>query len=76
MPKNITQSIIILIFFLIALVSCGKIGGVDAKKFPADPKKRVEQNLAEGRGFTLNKTFGNTGGTFEFISHRYDNHLT
>lgn len=46
----------------------GTIPGGDARKFPADPKKRVEQNLAEGRGFTLNKTFGNSGGTFEFAS--------
>ena len=46
----------------------GKMPGGDARKFPADPKKRVEQNLAEGRGFTLNKTFGNSGGTFEFAS--------
>ena len=46
----------------------GKMPGGNAREFPADPKKRVEQNLAEGRGFTLNKTFGNTGGTFEFAS--------
>ena len=47
----------------------GKIPGADARKFPADPKKRVEKNLSEGRGFTLQKTFGNgSGGTFEFAS--------
>ena len=46
----------------------GKMPGGNAREFPADPKKRVEQNLAEGRGFTLNKTFGNNGGTFEFAS--------
>ena len=43
--------------------------GGDARKFPADPKKRVEQNVAEGRGFTLNDTFGSAkGGTFDFAS--------
>ena len=31
----------------------GKLPGGDARKFPADPKKRIEQNLAEGRGFKL-----------------------
>jgi hypothetical protein len=50
----------------------GKLPGIpggDARKFPADPAKRVEQNLAEGRGFTLNDTFGsNKGGTFDFAS--------
>ena len=37
----------------------GKIPGADARKFPADPKQRVKKNLEEGRGFTLNKAFGN-----------------
>tara|TARA_B100000497_G_scaffold69438_1_gene78191 strand:+ start:377 stop:943 length:567 start_codon:yes stop_codon:yes gene_type:complete len=56
-------------FITFFLSGCnGKIPGADARKFPADPKKRVEQNLAEGRGFTLQKTFGNSGGTFEFAS--------
>ena len=32
----------------------GKLPGADARKFPADPKKRVKQNLEEGRGFRLN----------------------
>jgi hypothetical protein len=70
MPKNITQSIIILIFFLIVLVSCGKIGGVDAKKFPADPKQRVKNNLEQGKGFRLiDKMKGKNGNTnFEFAS--------
>jgi hypothetical protein len=56
----------ILAFFL---TGCnGKIPGADARKYPADPKKRVQKNLEEGRGFTLNKTFGNSGGNFEFAS--------
>tara|TARA_B100000902_G_C27226805_1_gene872641 strand:- start:527 stop:1042 length:516 start_codon:yes stop_codon:yes gene_type:complete len=48
----------------------GKFPGADARKFPADPKQRVKKNLEEGRGFTLNKAFGNTkrGGTFDFAS--------
>ena len=64
----------ILIFFLITslfLSACsGKFPGADARKFPADPKQRVKKNLEEGRGFTLNKAFGNTkrGGTFDFAS--------
>ena len=46
----------------------GKLPGGDARKFPADPKKRVEQNLKEGRGFRLNDTFKQRGGTFDFAS--------
>ena len=51
----------------------GKIPGIpggDARKFPDDPKKRVQQNLEEGRGFTINKAIGDMtgGGGFEFAS--------
>jgi len=43
--------------------------GGDARKFPADPAKRVEQNLKEGRGFKVNDMFANNqGGVFEFAS--------
>ena len=51
----------------------GKLPGADARKFPADPEKRVEQNIKEGRGFTLNdqfsKSFGQSrGGVFDFAN--------
>ena len=49
----------------------GKLPGADARKFPADPKKRVEQNLKEGRGFRLNESIkkGMGGsGVFDFAS--------
>jgi len=43
--------------------------GGDARKYPADPQKRIEQNMAEGKGFRLSKAFdGNNGGVFEFAS--------
>ena len=35
-----------------------KLPGGDARKTPADPKKRVEKNLKEGRGFRLIKLNG------------------
>ena len=63
--------LVLIVFFF---QSCnGKLPGADARKFPADPKKRVEQNLKEGRGFRLsgseNSLFGNkTGGVFEFAT--------
>jgi len=54
----------------IILNSCnGKLPGGDARKFPADPKKRVEKNLSEGRGFTINSALQKSrGGVFEFAS--------
>jgi len=51
------------------LNGCNGIPGADARKYPADPKKRIEKNIAEGRGFKLSKPFeGNNGGVFEFAS--------
>ena len=47
----------------------GKFPGADARKFPADPEKRVEKNLKEGRGFKLNEQFGKSrGGVFDFAN--------
>ena len=47
-----------------------KLTGGDARKFPADPAKRVEQNLKQGKGFQLNEAFGGgkIGGVFDFAS--------
>jgi hypothetical protein len=63
----------IVVFFTLCLVflnACnGKLPGGDARKNPADPKKRIEQNLKEGRGFTLMESLNNNkGGVFEFAS--------
>ena len=47
----------------------GKLPGGDARKFPADPKKRVQQNLEQGKGFRLNNTLNKKkGGVFDFAS--------
>ena len=77
--SNLKKILVFLICFPLLLISCKssdgkfKLPGGDARKFPADPKKRVEQNLKEGRGFRLagdNGLFGNNsrGGVFEFAS--------
>ena len=67
-------SIFILLFPLL-LISCKspdgkfKLPGGDARKTPADPAKRVEQNLKDGRGFKINDAFsGPKGGVFDFAS--------
>ncbi len=60
---------VFLVLIGVFLASCNGIPGADARKYPADPKERVKKNLEEGKGFTLNKTFGSSGGgTFEFAS--------
>ena len=46
----------------------GKLPGGDARKFPADPEKRVQQNLKEGRGFRINDALKRQGGVFDFAS--------
>ena len=71
MSRNICQSIIILVLISFALNGCGKIGGVDAKKFPPDPKQRVKNNLESGKGFRImDKIKGGSGngGNFEFAN--------
>ena len=53
-------------FFLYA---CSGIPGADARKYPADPAKRIEKNMEEGKGFRLsNPNRGKNGGVFEFAS--------
>jgi hypothetical protein len=57
---NIKSNKISIFFVIIAffLSNCnGKLPGGDARKTPANPAKRIEQNLAEGRGFKLNDAF-------------------
>ena len=66
--KKISLIGFFLTFVPFLLNSCGT--GVDARKYPPDPKLRVKKNLEEGRGFRLmdavNKNKGS--GTFEFAS--------
>ena len=46
-----------------------KLPGGDARKTPADPKLRVQQNLRDGKGLRLNDAFNKKkGGTFDFAS--------
>mgnify|MGYP001405991524 CR=1 FL=1 len=67
----------ILSFFIILILllnSCknGKLIGGDATKVSTDPKKRVEQNLKEGRGMRLSGEDGlfggRRGGVFDFAT--------
>ena len=73
--SKIIKVTVILLIIPFILSSCkgsdGKFSlpGGDARKFPADPAKRVEQNLKDGRGFQLNESLsGGRGGVFDFAS--------
>jgi hypothetical protein len=68
--KKVANIVVFFTLYLVFLNACnGKLPGGDARKNPADPKKRIEQNLKEGRGFTLMESLNNNkGGVFEFAS--------
>ena len=60
--------IVILSLISIMIASCG-LPGADARKYPPDPKKRVQKNMDEGRGFKLMDKIKKQGnGQFEFAS--------
>ena len=65
------KNILILLSILILLTQTGcealKPKKVSAKDFPPDPRKRVEKNLNEGRGFRV-MGGSNTGTNYEFAS--------
>ena len=67
--KKIKKTLICISLFTLIASCNGKLPGGDARKFPADPAKRVEQNIKEGRGFTINEAMkGSNGGVFEFAT--------
>ena len=67
--KNL-KIVFILILSSIFLISCGgKFPGADARKYPEDPKKRIQKNIDEGRSFrVMDLGKGNSSGVFEFAS--------
>ena len=67
LSKKFTILIIFLSFSSFLLNSCGT--GADARKYPPDPKLRVQKNLEEGRGFRLMDKVKKGGSrNFEFAS--------
>jgi hypothetical protein len=65
------KTIILLVFSVFILNSCGSLPGGDARNNPPDPKKRVAKNLAEGKGFRLDTAIDKGfkgGGSYEFAS--------
>ena len=70
MNKNKPMKIIaFLTLITLVLNGCnGKLPGGDARKTPADPAKRIEQNLKDGRGIKLMDLAKPKGGVFDFAS--------
>ena len=69
MYKKTTYTLLASLLAILYLSGCnGKLPGADARKYPADPKLRVEKNLSEGRGFRLSEQFKNNGGVFDFAT--------
>ena len=68
------KTLIFLLVIPLVLTSCKgpdgkfKLPGGDARKTPADPKLRVQQNLKEGRGLRFNDAFKKRGGVFDFAN--------
>ena len=47
----------------------GGLPGADARKFPADPEKRIQKNIEEGKSLQIKEFFGEQkGGVFDFTS--------
>ena len=56
-----------LLFLPFLIFSCGK--GVDARKYPPDPKLRVKRNMEQGKGFRLMDGLKKEGSTnYQFAS--------
>ena len=66
--KKLKNLSFFLLFLPFLIISCGK--GVDARKYPPNPKERVKKNMEEGRGFRVmdvaKKRVGSTN--YEFAS--------
>ena len=72
--SKINKIVIFLLVLPFLFISCKgpdgkfKLPGGDARKTPADPKLRVQQNLRDGKGLRFNDAFKKKGGTFDFAS--------
>ena len=70
--NNISKKFFLLMFGLIIfsfLNSCGIYAPSDARKVSPNSKERVKKNLEEGKGLSLGKMMGGSGGTnYQFAS--------
>ena len=67
--KTMKLPILLSILLVLFLSGCsGGFKGGDARKISADPKKRVQKNIEEGRGFRLMGSNNKNIGEFDFAS--------
>ena len=72
--SNLFKSLTFFIILTFTIISCKgpdgkfKLPGGDARKTPADPKLRVQQNLRDGKGLRFNDAFKKNRGVFDFAS--------
>lgn len=64
--KKLSFYLILLIFGLSILNSCGFYRPVDARKIPQTAKEKRRQNIEEGRGISLGNVLGSRGTNYEF----------
>ena len=72
--SNLYKTLIFLTLLSFTVTGCTgpdgkfKLPGGDARKTPADPKLRVQQNLRDGKGLRFNDAFKKNRGVFDFAS--------
>ena len=67
-PKRVLFLLTTIMVFSL-LNSCGIYKPVDARKVSPNSKERVKKNLEEGKGFSIGKALGGSGGTnYQFAS--------
>jgi hypothetical protein len=65
---NKTFQLILLIFALFYLNSCGLYRPVDARQIPPNAEARVKQNQEQGKGISFGRLGKKKGGDFQFAS--------
>ena len=61
------KNLILLIFSILLINSCGIYKPVDSRKVPVNANERIKKNMEEGRSFRLG-SLGKKGGDFLFSS--------
>jgi hypothetical protein len=60
--------LIVSLFFIFSINSCGIYKYSDARKNPTNADERVEKNQSEGKGFRLSNLGKKSGGDFQFAT--------
>jgi hypothetical protein len=61
-------NLILGIFLIFFITSCGLYKKTDARKVSPDPKQRVKENMEKGKGFRIKNLVKSGNGNFQFAS--------